>query len=959
MRTMLLQPFPSAAAKMLSLCALSLCALAVHAASAAVSVSAESSAAMRSPCLVDLGSSQGQRWRICWLDKAYGGCDRPSAGVPAVVPGTVLASMLATNFSGLDPYFSRNLEQIPDISQVGRAFYRVNYRTQVEAPTLGCERGNRSLILRGFNYIAQISVDGTVVATGTGMFRRLRVPVPARRFQLDILVEPPLNPGVNTTKDCGWTNCGQGGDHSLAKDGPVAQFALGWDWIKATPDRHTGLWDRVQLLEHDGDQLQDVFVRAEVCKHIGGAASNAVAADAWLEVTAASGPSGLLWRVRDAGGELVLGAQGQLGVPGRAGTGAWFRQARLWMPWQHGSPTLHTLEVLAEDGTAVLHSQSFGLRCVELQYNSKIDGPAFSINGHPLFLAGVNWITTDQLLRFAGNAERYENEVRLLQRAGANIIRVWGGGIAERPEFFAACDRLGMLVYQEFWMTGDNNGPQAGDYSWPLDHGVYIENVRDTVLLLRGHPSLFWWGGGNELYPSALSPPPDIDEAIRGFIRELDGSRPYVQTSALLQQMKTYQPTETSAALSVDDGPYSAQVPGEFFRRNPGLRYTIYPNRSGLSPFPLSINPEVGGPNWPTYSGMQKFVRTREAPSRKGSYVPDELQFHAFEDFNIDMTVNRPNYTNNYSRTVVDPVYDLFGANLINLSLERYSWRANLIQYVQHRSLFEGYLEHQWSWYAGVMLWKGQAPWPSLRGFVYDWYLETNAAHAGMRAALAELDHVQVSLGQCTDGAAGLFRLNRGWENGPEKRIRVVLHSLPEGQVALSQVCATPATAPREAVRLCALRWPSSGGAFLVRILAQNSGQEEEAPVEHLLSNPCSSDDLVPAMDFRNLDETPVPLEVRPGRDFPQQQEVVVRNLGRNVALLVHLRLFNGTGGEVLPVWWSLDYFNLLPGESRRVTWPGPAGGRVAVSGFNVAVEDTGDMDSRRSERESSLPAYV
>ena len=48
---------------------------------------------------------------------------------------------------------------------------------------------------------------------------------------------------------------------------------------------------------------------------------------------------------------------------------------------------------------------------------------------------------------------------------GLNLIRVWGGGGTERPEFYDAADRLGILVLQEFWMTGDNNGRWAGSYS--------------------------------------------------------------------------------------------------------------------------------------------------------------------------------------------------------------------------------------------------------------------------------------------------------------------------------------------------------------------------------------------------------------------------------------------------------------------------------------------------------------
>ena len=97
--------------------------------------------------------------------------------------------------------------------------------------------------------------------------------------------------------------------------------------------------------------------------------------------------------------------------------------------------------------------------------------------------------------------DRPRREVALHRAAGLDLIRVWGGGIAERPEFYAAADALGVLVMQEFWMTGDNNGRWAGEYSWPLDHAVYLDNARDTVRALRGHASLLFWCGGNELDP--------------------------------------------------------------------------------------------------------------------------------------------------------------------------------------------------------------------------------------------------------------------------------------------------------------------------------------------------------------------------------------------------------------------------------------------------------------------------
>eukprot|EP00911_Craspedida_sp_UC1_P001301 UC1_evm1s980 len=171
-------------------------------------------------------------------------------------------------------------------------------------------------------------------------------------------------------------------------------------------------------------------------------------------------------------------------------------------------------------------------------------------------------------MRFADDPHRAADEVLLHAHLGLNLIRVWGGGLTERPEFYDAADAAGMLIWQEFWMTGDNNGRWAGNYSWPEDQDVYLDNVRDVVRALRNHPSLMVYVGGNELYPASQSPPPRLAAALPALVKELDPGRIYIASS-----MSNYTDFDGTYAVAPKDGPYGFLAPCEFAQRNPGLRF--------------------------------------------------------------------------------------------------------------------------------------------------------------------------------------------------------------------------------------------------------------------------------------------------------------------------------------------------------------------------------------------------
>jgi len=196
-----------------------------------------------------------------------------------------------------------------------------------------------------------------------------------------------------------------------------------------------------------------------------------------------------------------------------------------------------------------------GIRTVDSWFDPTTQGRAFSVNGVKIYLEGGNWIATDALLRYATRRDRYLAEVGLHVSMGFNLIRVWGGGLVETSGFYEACDALGVLVYQELQMTGDNNGRWAGSYDWPLDQFAYLRNARDSFKRLRRHPSLLLLGGGNELSPQELNPPPCIVQGLEVLVKELlPPGVTYIASSMSPQNYS--QPFDWTYAMAPNDGNY-------------------------------------------------------------------------------------------------------------------------------------------------------------------------------------------------------------------------------------------------------------------------------------------------------------------------------------------------------------------------------------------------------------------
>jgi len=135
-----------------------------------------------------------------------------------------------------------------------------------------------------------------------------------------------------------------------------------------------------------------------------------------------------------------------------------------------------------------------GLREVELDTTPDEVGQAWTIkiNGQPIWIKGANWIPDDVFLTRASEPARLDQRISQAVDANMNMLRVWGGGIYESDAFYSICDRLGVLVWQDFLF-----GCAAYAEEEPLRSEVIAE-ARDNVARLCPHPSLVLWNGCNE-----------------------------------------------------------------------------------------------------------------------------------------------------------------------------------------------------------------------------------------------------------------------------------------------------------------------------------------------------------------------------------------------------------------------------------------------------------------------------
>jgi len=159
------------------------------------------------------------------------------------------------------------------------------------------------------------------------------------------------------------------------------------------------------------------------------------------------------------------------------------KNPELWWTWDTGKPNLYT--VLAEVATiGIRHKSSIvtGLREIRRE-----KGWETYLNGRRIFYKGGNYLS-DQLLSNM-DVEKYETDILLAKQANFNMLRPFC--VVEKREFYELCDRIGIMVYQDF------------PIQWSMSNASdlvrsALPQAAQMIHMLWNHPSVVIWCFGSE-----------------------------------------------------------------------------------------------------------------------------------------------------------------------------------------------------------------------------------------------------------------------------------------------------------------------------------------------------------------------------------------------------------------------------------------------------------------------------
>jgi beta-mannosidase len=597
---------------------------------------------------------------------------QPAGWYPATVPGTVLTTLVNAGVYP-EPLYGTNNYHIPDSLCRTSYWYRTAF---VIPPTYSSNR--LWLNFDGVNYTASVWLNGSCLGLIQGAFARGKFDItPYANLGgtnvVAVLVNPEPNPGTAHQKTIASGTGSNGG--ATATDGPTFLCTVGWDWIPTIRDRATGIWQDVSVSGAGPVLIQNPYVTTSLPLPATNPAS--VNVQVTLSNTTSSAQSGTLTGTI---GTIIFSQTVSLNPLSAiilafnptSTPSLLITNPLLWWPNGYGPQNLYTLQLAFTASNVLSDTQSlnFGIRQIAYTQPGSTN-LGFVVNGVNVVAKGGDWGMDEAMKRIP--AARLDAQVHMHQQANYTIIRNWVGQSTSEA-FYDACDKYGLLVWDEFFQPNPGDGPNV------TNAPLYLANVQEKLLRFRNHPCIALWCGRNEGNPA----PAAVAQGNSNLVATLDPGR-------------FYQPSSSAGMGVKSSGPY--------YWREPCYFYLV----------DAAFKTEIGSVSIPTLEAVEGMM-----PSNDWQVINDDWAEH-----DLCSGAQRGNL---YPGIIANR-YGAF-ANLAD-----FVRKGQLANYEAFRAMYEGRFARLFRPVTGVITWMSNPAQPSFVWQIYSWDLEPNASLFAARKA--------------------------------------------------------------------------------------------------------------------------------------------------------------------------------------------------------------------------------
>ncbi len=692
---------------------------------------------------VSLNSSDGAvEWYLSPVDGKIPAAGIHMAGysvsdwIPAVVPGASFTSYVEAGLEP-DPNYGDNAYK------ADRKKYAGNYCYRTEIPSSVIPSGKHIwLCFEGINRQGEIWFNGYRLGFLDGFMDR-------GRFDIAGLVNNDGSPNVLSVL-------------VISPKDPIPNYAsptyissASWDWMPYVPGLLGGITDDVYL-ESSGDvTISDPWIRTTVPSVDKGIISltsgfiNNSDEEKEVVVSGTVTPGDIVFekKIRVPAGRRIESGFSSMEFPQLE-----VDNPALWWPNGYGEPNLYTcrLECSVDGRLSDTEEIVFGIR--EYSYDFVKGVFRLSVNGEEIYCKGGNWGMSEWLLRC--REEEYDLKIRLHKEMNMNMIRNWIGSTTD-DEFYQACDKYGIMVFDDFWLNSHPNLPD--------DVFAFNKNAVEKIKRLRNHPCIAVWCGDNEGVP--LAP---LNEWLREDVKTYDGGD------------RWYQPISRE---------YGFSGSGPWVNAHPIWYFTPYP--CGFGEHKLDgwgFRTEIGAAVFTNYESLRKFIPDAE----KWPLSEDMLNKHFFGPSSFNSRPDR------YFSTVE---YNYGKAS----GTEDFCRKAQLLNIEANKAMYEGWQHNMWNDASGILTWMSQSAYPSLVWQTYDYYYDLNGAYWGVKKACEPL-HVQWSY---ADNSVKVVNATLG--SYSDLRVDAKVYDLKGNEVSRYSKSVSASVRPDMAVKVMDLELPEDG----------------------------------------------------------------------------------------------------------------------------------------------------